>query len=59
VLNDEAATRYAHERATPSGYIKDMCRRFPQLNTVLENSVGTLGLSPERSGVGSLDLGLG
>ncbi len=36
-----------------------LCRKFPQLWNVLENvPVGTLGLSLEPSGVGSLNLGL-
>ena len=38
---------------------KDLCRRFPQLEKVLEIPVGSLDLTLEGgSGVGSLDLGL-
>lgn len=38
---------------------EDLCRTYPQLWAVLEDvPVGSLGLSLESSGVGSLDLGL-
>ena len=58
VMNDEAVTRHANEKKTSGDYIQELYRRFPPVATVLKNGIGSLGLSLESSGVGSLDLGL-
>lgn len=42
-------------------YISDICKRFPQLNSIFTEGVGTLGLSLEPSAprAGTLNLALG
>lgn len=63
LLNDEAELKYIQQRRVPGGFVNDICDRFPQVEAVLENSVGTLGLTLEPSAprprrVGSLRLAL-
>jgi hypothetical protein len=48
-LNDWAFELWLLSGAPNESYINDLCVQFPQIRNILENSVGTLGLSLEPS----------